>query len=126
MNKELKVESEPSTKPSRTLKRTHPYLNQTAREADIALVSAEGFLYNAERKDVIIGATRLYEINELINDHEHADDPQESPEIEQLLDERLPPSLQTHRDAFTKVTAAELHPHRRGPDHAVQLDRQNT
>ena len=126
MNKELKAESEPSTKPSRTLKRTHPHPNQTAREADIALVSAEGFLYNAERKDVIIGATSLYEINELINDHEHADDPQESPEIEQLLDERLPPFLQTRRDAFSKVKADELPPHRPGADHDIQLEGENT
>ena len=86
----------------------------------------EGFLYNAERKDVIIGATSLYEINELINDHEHADDPQESPEIEQLLDERLPPFLQTRRDAFSKVKADELPPHRPGADHDIQLEGENT
>ena len=126
MNKELKAESDLNTKPSQTLKRTHPHPDQAAREADIALVSAEGFLTNARRKDVIIGATSLYEVNKLIKDLEQADDPQESPEIEQLLNERLPSYLQTRRDAFSKVKADELPPRRPGVDHDIQLEAENT
>ena len=57
-------------------------INWTVQQADITLVSAEGFLYNTKKKDVIISATSLYEVDKLIKDHEQADDPQESLEIE--------------------------------------------
>ena len=127
MDKELKADPEQSTKLSRMQKRTNPHPDQAAREADIALVSAEGFLINARRKNVILGATSLYEVNKLIKDHEQADDPQESPEIERLLNERLPSYLQAaYRDAFSKVKADELPPHRPGADHDIQLEGENT
>jgi len=127
MNKELKAESEQSTKLSRTPKRAHPHPDRAAREADIALVSANGFLHNARQKNVIIGATSLYKVNEFIKDLEQADNPQESPEIKQLLNERLPSYLQAaHRDIFSKVKADELPPHHPGADHDIQLEDENT
>lgn len=48
------------------------------------------FLRGVKQKDVIIGATGLYEIDWLVDDYELGDEPQEQAEVERLLDELLP------------------------------------
>jgi len=127
MNNELKGEPEHRNAGQNGLqKQTHSDLRRAAQEADIALISGNGFLLNAKRKDVVIGATSLYEVNRLIDDHEQAGSPQEPSEVERLLDERLPPYLQAYRDVFSKIKADELPPHREGADHDIQLEGGNT
>ena len=83
------------------------------------------FLHDVKRKDVI-GATSLYEINRLTDDHERGDEPHEPAEVERLLDERLPQSLQSYRDVFSKVKSETLPPHREGIDQDIQPERENT
>jgi hypothetical protein len=123
MNKELKEEAQYQGSNRRKQRKPHD-LDQAARAADIALIGADGFLLNAKRKDVAIGATSLYEIDRLIE--ERTDGPQEPQELEQLLDEHLPSRLQAYRDVFSKVKADELPPHREGVDHDIQLESENT
>ena len=97
-----------------------------ARAADIALIDGAGFLYGVKTKDITISTTSLYEIDRLIKDHEWDKEPQESEEIDRLLDEHLPSWLQDDRDVFSKVKADALPPHREGVDHDIQLEGENT
>src|SRR5579871_2616377 len=87
MSKELKGETKPQSNDRRRQPK-HKELNQAAQAADIAFVGADGFILNTKRKDVVIGATSLYEVNKLIE--EQNDTLQETKEHEQLLDECLP------------------------------------
>ena len=97
-----------------------------AHAADIILIDGAGFLYSVKTKDITISATSLYEINRLIKDHEWDKEPQESEEIDWLLNEHLPLWLQDDRDVFSKVKADALPPHREGVDHDIQLEGKNT
>src|SRR5579871_5810698 len=122
MSKELKGETKPQST-DRHRQPNHKELNQAAQAADIAFVGADGFILNTKRKDIVIGATSLYEVNKLIE--EQNDTLQETKEHEQLLDERLPSHLQAYRDVFQKVKADELPPHREGVDYDIQLESEN-
>ena len=80
MSKELKGETKPQST-DRHRQPKHKELNQAAQAADIAFVGADGFILNTKRKNVVIGATSLYEVNKLIE--EQNDTLQETKEHEQ-------------------------------------------
>ena len=95
---------------------------------DICLLEASNFMRNAKRKDVIIGHTSIHEINRLIEDTETKEDPLywDEEQLRQLIQQKLPEVYQEHADVFSKAASDELPPHRKGVDHDIVLEGENT
>jgi hypothetical protein len=68
-----------------------PSFAREFRATDIALLEAGNFLRGAKRKDVVIGYTSLYEIDQLIEDRKGQDAlPDDEEELRRLVHEKLP------------------------------------
>ena len=128
MEQELKKLCEPEsgsmTIPERP-KKTRKNGPRNIRFADIALLEAGNFLRNAKRKDVVIGATSIHEIESLIEDRRDPILPNDEEALRQLVEEKLPATYKEFADVFSKAASDELPPRRHGVDHDIVLEAEN-
>ena len=92
---------------------------------DLSFVNALGFGLNAKRKDVVIGAISLHEVDKLIQDRvEEEDDPlaNDEDELRRIIEEKLPDVYAAYTDVFSKHASDTLAPHRKGVDHDIVLE----
>ena len=98
----------------------------TLVHVDIALLEAGNFLRNAKRKDVVIGATSIYEVDRLIQDKKGIDLlPDDEDDLKQLVSEKLPEEYADFADVFSKAASDTLPPHRENVDHDIILEADN-
>ena len=116
-------------------KRPYPKATETSASLvtiDIAGISAEGMHYNLRPADNEVFTTSLYEIDQLITDHEEKRAKVEIIEVDvaeedwdKAVRKLLPPEYWDYTDVFSKAESDKLPPHR-PYDHKIDLESSNT
>jgi predicted aspartyl protease len=94
---------------------------------DILAIGAAPFRVNAQRPNVVIGHTSIYEVDQLIDDKRQSQgqeqDQSEEDDIQQIMNEKLPWTgyAGATKACFSKKDSDVLPPHREGIDHKIEL-----
>ena len=129
MNKQLKrVLYEPELE-----LKSKPMLSEVKKKmisfagADMTLLKAGNFLRDARRKNVVIEATSIHEIDKLIEDKQVDVDMllNDDVTLKALIRERLSRIYSDYEDVFSKADSDILPPHRPGADHKIVLEKDN-
>jgi len=104
------------------LRARRPLFTREFRAVDIALLKVRNFLQGAKRRDVVIGYTSLYKIDQLIEDKKAQDAlPNNKEELRRLVYKKLLQPYQEYADCFSKAISDTLPPHHEGVDHDIIL-----
>jgi len=104
------------------LRARRPLSTREFRAADITLLKVRNFLQGAKRRDIVIGYTSLYKIDQLIEDKKAQDAlPNNKEELRRLIYKKLLQPYQEYANCFLKAISNTLPPHREGVDYNIIL-----
>ncbi|KAK6581227.1 hypothetical protein PZA11_005918 [Diplocarpon coronariae] len=108
---------DPGIPPNTNRPRSDPVRKCPKAAVPICEISANAFHYNMKRKETEFFQTSIYKVDRILKERYEP----ENPDVEKLINDRLPKQYRSLRQAFSKRDADTLPPHRYY-NHKIQLE----